>query len=139
MSTGWPDIERDAFPVIAPPPPEVPGLSVGRVVLLMLIFMGLQLGMGLIIGVVGAATKLTYFENPLVIGVINVISCMVVLFIGVVWSKMRAAAAIPFAPVPILLFLPLTLSILGMSILLSEASNYLAWILPPPHFVNQIF
>lgn len=105
---------------------------------LLVIFVLLQLLISIPLGVIGMATKLDLMSNPLTIAVANLISIGLLLHFGLRRTRAPAPEVFPLKPFRLVLLLPMTMTIIGMSILLSEADNRLRAVLPIPPQIMEI-
>lgn len=99
----------------------------------------LQFGVAMIIVLAGFIAGLKIDRHPGVIAAANLIGIGLVVAWGVFRSGAPARAVLPLKPIRPWLFVPITLSVLGMGILLSEVDNLFRIILPVPDFVARLF
>jgi membrane protease YdiL (CAAX protease family) len=141
MSGTWPDFESIRRPEIVQFPSQLKesGLTIGRAIRLTLIFLGLQLALGMIFALAGAMSNVSYVDQPLIIGLINTCTFLLVLLIGVAWSKMGFVEVLAPRPIRPDLFVSMTLTIVSLSILMSELSNLVLRIIPVPRVFDEFF
>jgi len=108
--------------------------AIGLVVLLLLLQVVLALPIGLLAVVFGTSLVM----HPVVLAVVNVVTFGAVLAWGYWKAKVPRSDLIPLAPIRWALLLPMGLTVLGASILLSEADNVLRVFLPIPGIVAEI-
>jgi len=108
-------------------------------VLLCVTFVGLQAGVMIPFAVLGSVLKTNLVEHPAVLGVINLIACVVVL--GMAWligrppvSEVCALRAISLRAVA-----GVVVASAGALILLSEVDNLVRFVLPPPESIVRLF
>ncbi len=117
-----------ALPVSRPPFP-----TIGQAVLLTLLLIGAQLVCGTVLGVTGLLLDLPLkvVMGPGSIILANLASFVVVFAVAVYWGKLPIRLALPLRPMSISLVPPLAITVVGLSVLLSELCN-LVWLLLPP-------
>jgi membrane protease YdiL (CAAX protease family) len=105
---------------------------------LLAVFLLLQLGLGLAMVGVWPALFLEA-DDPGVQGVIALVAGGVVAWVG--WRRRGgpAGATYPMVRVPAALLIAVVVTVTGMSILLSEADNWLRSVLPPPRWLEEFF
>lgn len=93
----------------------------------------IQLGLLIPIGLAAFVTnKMKMLEHPLVLAFFNTVSISIVLFAGLRLTKASFREVFPVVPVRLFLFVPMTWTMIGMAILLSEVDNLLRTVLPMP-------
>lgn len=127
---------RPSLPQRPPPFPNV-----WQAVVLTLILLGAQGIGGFVIATLqmilsGAPTMSVYAG---MLGAVNLVSFGVVLIIGVLWGRLSLRQTLALRGFPIVLLLPMTLTVLGLSVLLSELSNLVLLLMPPPDFIIDLF
>jgi len=110
------------------PFPNIPQ-TIGLLALVYAIQIGLLIPIGLAAFV---TNKMKILEHPLALAFFNTASISIVLFAGLRLTKASFREVFPVAPVRLFLFIPMTLTIIGMAILLSEIDNLLRTVLPIP-------
>lgn len=110
------------------PFPNIPQ-TIGLLALVYAIQIGLLIPIGLAAFV---TNKMKILEHPLALAFFNTASISIVLFAGLRLTKASFREVFPVAPVRWFLFIPMTLTIIGMVILLSEIDNLLRTVLPIP-------
>lgn len=115
--------------------------SVGQAVLLTLILIGAQLVCGGVLGVLTALSGLgpetAFGPGPISLG--NLISFAIVLIVCMAWGKLSLRDALPCRAVPLSLWPAAAVTVIGLSVILSEFSNLLMWVLPLPDFILEFF
>ncbi len=115
------------------PFPNIPQ-TIGLLALVFAIQIGLAIPVALITFASGT-TKI--FENPLTVAFFNTTSIGLVLLIGLKMAKASFLEVFSFKPMPFILLIPMTLTVIGMGILLSEIDNLLRLYLPIPAWLEQ--
>lgn len=105
---------------------------------LLVLFVLLQLLLSIPLGLINLAAKIDLMSNPLTIAVANLISIGLLLLFGLRRTQAPAREVFPLKPFRLALLLPMALTIIGMSILLSEADNRLRAVLPIPPQIMEI-
>lgn len=137
------------FDSSSPPLARIPSATSGRppfptitqAVVLTILLLLAQLVTGLTLGVIAAVLgqKPDKLPQAGLMGLGNVISFVVVLKIGLRWGRLPARQAIPLRPIPITLIMPLAITIIGLSPLLSDLGNLVVLLLPLPDLIAQFF
>jgi len=112
--------------------------NIAQTIGLLLLFVLLQLICALPLGLISMATQSDIASTPLTIAVVNVISIGLLLRFGLKRNQVSFREIFPLAPIRPALLLPMTLTIIGMSIILSEADNCLRAVLPIPAPIVEI-
>jgi len=131
-----------AVPVARPAPAQRPPFpSVGQAVLLTLILIATQLVCGGVLGFIAAMLGARPEDafGPGLLSVGNVLSFAITLVIGMAWGKLTIRQDLPCRSVPIALWPAAAVTILGLSVLLSEFSNFLLLVLPLPELLSEFF
>src|SRR5688572_2744650 len=78
-------------------------------------------------------------DHPALLGAASLIAAAVVCWVG--WSRRRGplGATFPLQAVSLALLGAVTVTVLGLSIVLSEADNLLQTVLPPPDWLSELF
>jgi membrane protease YdiL (CAAX protease family) len=111
---------------------EYPGL--GHAVLLILAIFLFQVAFGIPLSIFGDIA-----QHPVLLAVGNVFAFVLVLRFGIQKNQRSAGEILPLGSVRAMLLLPITVSILGLGILLSELDNLLRFALPPPQWFLDLF
>jgi hypothetical protein len=105
--------------------------------LLALVF-AIQLGLAFPVALMAFASGTTQiFENPLTVAFFNTVSIGLVLLIGLKLAKASFGEVFSFKPMRFILLIPMTLTVTGMGILLSEVDNLLRLYLPIPAWLEK--
>lgn len=134
-----PSASNAADSAALPVPPEPPPYPTIRQVITLLVL--LVLVQGLIGVVLVQVASLADFElDPaLLIGVANLLSFGLVLWLAVRAARRPAREIFPFAVVPGDFWLAVLFTAVGWSILGSELVNVVSLVLPPPEWVVEVF
>ncbi|HVP09857.1 MAG TPA: type II CAAX endopeptidase family protein, partial [Phycisphaerae bacterium] len=137
LSPSPPPVPPIAQPVLTMRPPFP---TIGQAVLLALMLLGAQAVAGFLLAGIGLLAEKSVFGamGPGAMSVANVLSFAVVFGIGIAWGKLPIRQALPLRPIRMMLLLPLVVTIVGLSALLSDLSNLVLFLLPPPRFANEI-
>jgi membrane protease YdiL (CAAX protease family) len=115
--------------------------SIKNAILLSLLFLGLQFGIGIIIGLLPFI--ITSFDLSLLIGILtglgNLISLGIVIFIGYKKSKRKFNDIFKFNKVPAFLWFAITVFMIGFVIVTSELDNLVNYVLPMPEMFRNVF
>jgi membrane protease YdiL (CAAX protease family) len=116
-----------------------PGIK--NVILLCLLFLGIQMGLGLllgvIIGILGIGAESIFYGIGNIL--LQLISFGVVILIGFKKTKQRFNDVFKFNNVSFGLWLAMVVFMIGFVILLSELDNILNYFLPMPQFLQNTF
>jgi membrane protease YdiL (CAAX protease family) len=110
-------------------------------ILLCLLFLGIQIGTGLLIGILPILANIS--EHSLFTGILmalgNILSFGIVLLIGFKKTKRKFNEVFKFNNVSLYLWIAIIVFMFGFVIILSEIDNLLNYILPMPDFFRNIF
>jgi membrane protease YdiL (CAAX protease family) len=110
---------------------------------LLLLFVLLQFVFAVPVGLIGMATETNLTSSPLTIAVVNLLSIGLLLHFGFQRTQASFREVFPLSPIRPALLLPMALTIIGLSILLSEVDNRLRTVLPIParfmEILEQLF
>jgi len=110
-------------------------------ILLCLLFIGIQLGLGILLGISQMVFKVS--EITLLFGVLtaltSIISFGIVLLVGFKKTKKNFNEVFKFNNVSPLLWIGIVVFMIGFVILLSELDNILNYILPMPEMFKNVF
>lgn len=105
---------------------------------LLVLFWVLQLLVSGVIGVMGSLLPLAP-DHPAVLGAASLIAAGVVCWVGLRRRGGSRAGTFPLRSVRLALLAAVTVTVLGLSIVLSEADNLLQTVLPPPDWLSELF
>jgi membrane protease YdiL (CAAX protease family) len=115
--------------------------TIKNAILLCLLFLGIQIGLGLLIGIFQIIYSLP--DTSLLAGVLTnlaiIISFGIVLWVGFRKTKRKFNEVFKFNKVPVFLWIAVTVFMTGFVIVLSEMDNLLNYILPVPATFRDIF
>jgi len=99
----------------------------------------IQFGLAIPVAFIALASgTVKIFENPLTVAFFNTVSIGLVLLIGLKLAKASIREVFPFKPIRFILLIPMTFTVIGMGILLSEVDNLLRTVLPIPAALEKI-
>jgi membrane protease YdiL (CAAX protease family) len=113
--------------------------NISRAIALLVLVYVIQAIIFIPIAALGPATASFFMENPLTVAVFNTVSIGSVLLIGLRRTGASFREVFPFAPISPVLLLPMSLTVIGMSVILSEANNCLLKFLPVPPQIAKVF
>lgn len=92
-------------------------------------------------GIISAGAVLTGLppNHPAAIALVNLIGIGLVLAWGIRKTRAPAADVLPLGPLPGPVLFPLTVTIIGLAVLLSEADNLVRTVLPMPPEIAEFF
>jgi membrane protease YdiL (CAAX protease family) len=116
-----------------------PGIK--NAVLLCLLFLGLQIGFGFVIGLLQVLLKLSDAEvfAGIAIGLGNLIAFGIVLLLGLRKTKRKFNEVFKFNAVPPLLWIAIIVFMVGFVMVTSELDNLVNYVLPMPEFLSDMF
>jgi len=106
--------------------------------LLVLIFL-LQTALVILAGILGSVVDFPLTEHPVTIGVINLIAIGLVLMLGLKKTNAPFKEVFPLSTIKISLLFPISLTVIGMGILISEVDNLFRTVLPMPTWISDLF
>lgn len=109
--------------------------SIGLLLLVLL----LQIVIAVPLAALSMGMNRSLLENPLTVAVVNSIAIGLALVFGLKRTNASFKEAFRFMPIRATLLLPMALTVVGMSILLSEADNRLRAVLPMPAWLIEVF
>jgi len=115
--------------------------TIKNAILLCLLFLGIQLGLGLLIGIFQIIFRLS--DTSLLAGVLtdiaSIISFGIVLWVGFRKTKRKFNEVFKFNGVSVFLWIAVIVFMIGFVIVISEVDNLLNYILPMPEMFRNIF
>jgi membrane protease YdiL (CAAX protease family) len=115
--------------------------KIKNAILLCLLFLGIQIGLGfifgLVIGILGISVESAIFGIGNII--LNLLAFSVVILIGVKKSKQKFNEIFKFDNVSLDYWLAIIVFMIGFVIILSEIDNVLTYFLPMPDFLQDTF
>lgn len=110
--------------------------------LLVLVFF-LTIMLGISVGILEEIVDFPFTKHPVTLAVVNLIAFGLILMWGLKKAKASFKEVFSLKPVRMSLFLPISLTIIGVGILLSELDNLLRTVLPMPagiaDFLTKLF
>jgi len=114
-----------------------PGIR--QAIWLLVLIVLLQIVLGVIVGMLGAVVNVPLVEHPAILGVINLIAIGLVLMLGLKKTKAPFKEVFPLSTIKISLLLLMSLTVIGMGILISEVDNLFRSVLPMPQWLADLF
>jgi membrane protease YdiL (CAAX protease family) len=111
----------------------------GQAALLVLAVFLLQGALAMPVTMVDLLARRPVSIHPATIGVINLLAIGAALAWGRWWTQSPLRELFPFRPLAARLLLPVLLTVLGLTILVSEAGNAVQRVLPMPGLVEDMF
>jgi membrane protease YdiL (CAAX protease family) len=112
--------------------------SMKNTILLTLLFLGIQIGLGIIIGLLSVVFK-SKLSSGILTGLGNLIAFGVVLFFGFRKTKRKFNDVFKFNNVSISLWIKVIIFMIGFVIVSSELDNLVNYFLPMPEIFRNIF
>ncbi|MFP4502204.1 MAG: CPBP family intramembrane glutamic endopeptidase [Candidatus Hydrogenedentota bacterium] len=123
------EIAGEGPPPLAPRK-AFPGMA-GALMLVVLVVV-LQLVGGVVMGVAGTLLEVTFWANPLLLGVLSFGSMMAALAIALAWSPRPARVMLALHGFSLRYLLPAFLAMAGLHLVVSELGNLMLYLIPPP-------
>lgn len=117
----------------AAPSMTAPFPTIVQAVLMTLTFLATQF----VFGMLGAILLGGNPPGPNGLCIVNILSFASTMAIGLKSGNIRLREAVALRPVKPVLFIPITISLLGLTIVMSEMVNYMYWVFPPPDFLAE--
>lgn len=114
-----------------------PGIR--QAIWLLVLIVLLQIVLGILVTVIGAIVNVPLIEDPAILGIINLIAIGLVLMLGLKKSKEPFKKVFPLSTIQITLLFPMSLTVIGMGILISEVDNLFRTVLPMPPWFADFF
>ena len=112
---------------------------ISQAIVLLLLFVLLVVAFGVVLGVLGSIVGYPLHEQPEALAAANLAAAACVLRRGLRKAKAPLAQVFPFTPFRLSLLLPMSLTIVGVCVLLSDMDNLLRTILPMPAWCRELF
>jgi membrane protease YdiL (CAAX protease family) len=109
-----------------------------QAIILILLFWGLSVLWGILVAILGKVFGFPFEKEPMVLGISNLIVFGIILVIGYRKTGATVREVFPLLPIQPVLLLPMTIMIVGMSILVSEMDNLLRLFLPAPEWLTKM-
>jgi membrane protease YdiL (CAAX protease family) len=112
-------------------------------IILGLMYWGIALGLGIIVGIVIGIADVTKIESAQILYSIltilsELISYGVVIYLGFIKTKQKFNDVFKFNYIPSELWKAITVFMIGFVILLSELDNIFNYVIPPPEFITSV-
>ena len=120
---------------------EYPSVGQGIVLALMLLVAQLAAGgvLGIALGIAQQATHSGVQIGPVALACVAILAFAGALLWGLRIGKKSLREVATFSGFPLRVILPLILTAVGLSIVLSELDNITRWLLPVPNFLERMF
>jgi len=112
---------------------------ISQAIRLLVLFVALQLAFGLLLGLLGGVLGYPLHRHPAAVALLSLVAASLVLLWGLKRTRASLREVFPLVPIRISLLLPITLTIIGAHILLSEMDNLLRTVLPMPAWLADFF
>jgi len=112
--------------------------NIAQTIGLLALVYAIQFGLAIPVAFIALASgTLKILENPLTVAFFNTVSIGLVLLIGLKLAKASFREVFLFKPLRFILLIPMTFTVIGMGILLSEVDNLLRIFLPIPGWLEK--
>lgn len=111
--------------------------NVKQAIWLLLLFLFLQIGLLILVKIIEHIINIDLGSNKFILGGIELSGFYLILRFGLKKTKAHHCQVIPFIPVNLLLFFPITMTILGIIIFPSEIVNIANYLFPMPEFLEE--
>lgn len=111
--------------------------NVKQAIWLLLLFLFLQIGLLILVKIIEHIINIDLGSNKFILGGIELSGFYLILRFGLKKTKAHHCQVIPFIPVNLLLFFPITMTILGIIIFPSEIINIANYLFPMPEFLEE--
>jgi membrane protease YdiL (CAAX protease family) len=113
--------------------------TIKKSILLCLLFLGIQIGLGLLIGVFQVIFDISSLSMGILTALTSIISFGIVLLIGFKKAKRKFNEVFKFNKLSSFLWVAIIVFMIGFVIVSSEFDNLLNYILPMPDFFRDVF
>ncbi|MGH2402922.1 MAG: lysostaphin resistance A-like protein [bacterium] len=113
-------------------------LSIGQAIWLLLLTVGLMLSLGVGLGLLTASYDVALVLHPGAMAAVQVLAIGVILIWGAISGRMSLENVFPLRALRSSVLLPIIPTVIGASILLSEADNVLRLVLPMPEAMTYV-
>ena len=111
--------------------------NVKQAIWLLLLYLFLLLGLLILVKMIESITNIDFGSNQFILGGIELSVFCLILRFGLKKTKTHRYQVIPFIPINLLLFFPITMTILGIIIFPSKIINIANYLLPRPKFLEE--
>ena len=114
-----------------------PGIR--QAIWLLVLIVLLTIVLSIIVAIIGEIVNVPLAEHPAILGVISLIAFGIILMRGLKKTKAPFKKVFPLSTIQISLLFPMSLTVIGMGILLSEIDNLFRIVLPMPQWLAEFF
>ena len=118
-------------------PPPYPGFGAALLLLVLLLACGMLLTV--VLAVFDQTFGTTVSKHPAVEPVVYLVSAAITIGYGLRRAGAPVGMVLPFKSFPLLLLVPMALTVIGLGVVLSEADNFLRLVMPPPEWMERLF
>lgn len=111
---------------------------ISQAILLLVLFILVVVAFGVVLGLFGSIVGYPLHKHPAAIAAANLAAAAFVLRRGLKKTEAPFAQVFPFTPFRASLLFPMSLTIIGLIILLSEMDNLLRTVLPMPAWLSEV-
>lgn len=112
---------------------------ISQAILLLVLFVLVVVAFGVVLGILGGILGYPFHRHPAAMAAANLAAAAFVLRRGLKKTEAPFAQVFPFTPFRASLLFPMSLTIIGLHILLSEMDNLLRTVLPMPAWLSELF
>ncbi len=113
--------------------------SIRQAIWLLVLIFFLMIVLSISVGILDGIVDFSFGEHPATLAIVNLIAIGLLLMWGLKKAKASFKEVFSFVPMRMSLFLPMSLTIIGVGILLSELDNLLRTILPMPAVIADFY
>ena len=113
--------------------------SIRQAIWLLVLIFFLMIVLSISVGILDGIVNFSFGEHPATLAIVNLIAIGLLLMWGLKKAKASFKEVFSFVPMRMSLFLPMSLTIIGVGILLSELDNLLRTVLPMPAVIADFY
>jgi membrane protease YdiL (CAAX protease family) len=113
--------------------------SIRQAIWLLVLIFFLMIELSISVGILDGIVDFSFKDHPATLAIVNLIAIGLLLMWGLKKAKASFKEVFSFVPMRMSLFLPMSLTIIGVGILLSELDNLLRTVLPMPAVIADSF
>lgn len=113
--------------------------SIRQAIWLLVLIFFLMIVLSISVGILDGIVDFSFGEHPATLAIVNLIAIGLLLMWGLKKAKASFKEVFSFVPMRMSLFLPMSLTIIGVGILLSELDNLLRTVLPMPAVIADFY
>lgn len=113
--------------------------SIRQAIWLLVLISFLVIELSISVGILDGIVDFSFGEHPATLAIVNLIAIGLLLMWGLKKAKASFKEVFSFVPMRMSLFLPMSLTIIGVGILLSELDNLLRTVLPMPAVIADFY